>query len=129
MAFAGRVLLGVANGVAIRLTPGEETKTGRLGLAEGIETAIAATNLFGVPTWSVVSLPNLAAVRLPFGVSQVVIFADADDGGAAGELLERAARRLVELGRTVKVWEVRPEIAAGRGADVANAVAVVRGLG
>ena len=78
---------------------------------------------------SVVSLGNLRRVRLPFGVSEVVVFADRDEGGQPRALLERSARGLVAPGRTVKVWEVKPAIAAGKGADVADAVKALQSTG
>jgi DNA primase len=62
---------------AVRLAPAGTL----IGLAEGIETALSAMELFRVPVWCVLG-SNLARLTLPAGVRHVVIFADR---GAAGE--------------------------------------------
>jgi len=69
-----RLSLGPLKGNAIRLFPVAE----RLGVAEGIETALAAYFLSGVPTWSCLNAGALAAVELPFDIAELVIFADRD---------------------------------------------------
>jgi putative DNA primase/helicase len=79
------------NGSAIRLQPHD----GRLGVAEGIETALAATRDFGVPCWSLVNTSLLAGFKLPDEVDHLEIFGDNDAkfGGqaAAYALAHRAA--------------------------------------
>jgi len=47
-----------------------------LGLAEGIETALSAKQLYQIPTWACLSASRLSAVRVPPHVEMVVIFAD-----------------------------------------------------
>jgi predicted P-loop ATPase len=70
-------------------------ENGRLGVAEGIETAIAARILFGIPTWSLVSAGNFINFRPPAGISHVTIFADS---GRDGEACARAlATKLMAL--------------------------------
>jgi putative DNA primase/helicase len=68
-------------GAAIRLAPHGST----LGIAEGIETALAATVLFGVPCWSAVNSTGLEKWQAPAGVTEVVIYGDNDPkfGGQA----------------------------------------------
>lgn len=65
-----------------------------LGIAEGIETALAACCASGVPTVAAYCADNLAAFGWPAGVQRLVIFADNDDSGvgqrAAGALRARA---------------------------------------
>jgi putative DNA primase/helicase len=65
-----------------------------IGIAEGIETALAAWCASAVPTVAAYSAGNLAAWRWPAGVQRLVIFADADKAGreAADALLSRAVR-------------------------------------
>ncbi len=65
---------------------------GVAGIAEGIETALAAWLASGVPTVAAYCAGNLAAWRWPAGVQRIVIFADADKAGreAAGALRARA---------------------------------------
>jgi putative DNA primase/helicase len=81
-------------GGAIRLAASGPT----LGVAEGIETALAAAKLFGVPTWSTTSAPFLTGFEPPPGVKRLVIFGDNDANGrgqaAAYSLAGRLAQRL-----------------------------------
>lgn len=65
-----------------------------LGIAEGIETALAAWCAAGVPTVAAYCAGNLAAWRWPPGLQRLVIFADADKAGreAADSLRARALR-------------------------------------
>lgn len=72
---------GIAKGSAIRLFDAGSV----LGVAEGIETAFAASALFGVPVWSTISSTILSGWQPPDGVEQVIVFADNDPhfGGQA----------------------------------------------
>lgn len=65
-----------------------------LGIAEGIETAMAARCASGVPTVAAYSAGGLAAWQWPRTLRRLVIFADADEAGAkaAAELRQRAMR-------------------------------------
>lgn len=67
-----------------------------LGVAEGIETAIAAALLGGVPVWPCVSAYGLERFVLPAGLRNLYVFADNDENGtgqkAAANLADRAAR-------------------------------------
>ena len=51
---------------------------GILGIAEGIETALAATQLYEVPTWAALNANNLASFEIPADVKHLVIFGDND---------------------------------------------------
>jgi putative DNA primase/helicase len=62
-------------GGAVRLSP----VAAHLGIAEGIETALAASILFGVPCWAALNAGRLAAWEPPAGVERVTIFADNDE--------------------------------------------------
>ena len=77
-------------GAAIRLTPVSRS----LGIAEGIETALAAAELFEVPTWSCISTSGIESFEPPEGVEQIVIFADHDANFAGQAAAYRAAHRL-----------------------------------
>lgn len=63
-----------------------------VGIAEGIETALAAWCASGVPTVAAYCAGNLAAWQWPASVRRIVIFADADKAGreAADTLRARA---------------------------------------
>jgi len=63
----------------------------RLGLAEGIETAISATALFGVPCWATLGSERFRLVALPREVRSLMLFLDHDAGGQRAEQLAREA--------------------------------------
>lgn len=65
---------------------------GVVGIAEGIETALAAMCASNVPTVAAYSACNLAAWKWPAGVQRLMIFGDADKAGrdAADTLQARA---------------------------------------
>ncbi|HEY1146289.1 MAG TPA: toprim domain-containing protein [Allosphingosinicella sp.] len=63
----------------------------RLGLAEGIETALSATALFGVPCWATLGTERFGRVALPHEVRELLLFLDHDAGGRRAERLAREA--------------------------------------
>lgn len=63
----------------------------RLGLAEGIETALSATALFGVPCWATLGTERFRLVGLPDEVEELLLFLDHDAGGRRAEALAREA--------------------------------------
>jgi putative DNA primase/helicase len=69
-----RIIIGHPNGGAVRLAPA----TVELGVAEGIETALSAAELHGIPTWACLNTSTLQAFMVPPAVKRVVIFADRD---------------------------------------------------
>lgn len=82
----------VPDGAAIRLGPVAET----LGVAEGIETALAASALFELPVWATVASAMMEKWVPPEGVREVVIFGDNDaafGGQAAAYALAHRLRR------------------------------------
>ncbi|MCK2097120.1 DUF7146 domain-containing protein [Thauera aromatica] len=86
-------------GAAIRLTPVSAT----LGIAEGIETALAAAELFEVPVWSCISTSGVESFEPPEGVEHVIIFADHDANFAGQAAAYRAAHRMALKGIEVEV--------------------------
>jgi hypothetical protein len=62
-----------------------------LGLAEGIETALSATSLFGVPCWATLGTGRFAHVSIPACVAELYLFPDHDCGGRRAEALAREA--------------------------------------
>lgn len=89
---AGKKMLGSVADAAVRLfaMPAD----GHLGIAEGIETALAAHALFGTAVWAALSADGLARFRWPEGTTRVTIYADAGDVGrqAAAMLSDRLNR-------------------------------------
>lgn len=77
-------------GGAIRLYPHGET----LGIAEGIETAIAAKMLFDVPVWAAMNAQNLEKFKPPKGVKRLFIFGDNDHSHAGQASAHALARRV-----------------------------------
>lgn len=86
---AGKKMLGTIAEAAVRLFPLPED--GHLGVAEGIETALAAQAVFGTPVWAALSADGMARFKWPQGTRRVTIFADAGEVGrqAAATLSDR----------------------------------------
>jgi putative DNA primase/helicase len=105
-------------GGAVRLFP----EASHLGVAEGIETAIAAYELCGLPVWAALSTSGLKAFEPPPGLKAMTIFADHDANNAGQAAAYQLAQRLAAMGLTVYV-EIPPTVGAdfldvlnGRGA-------------
>ena len=75
---------------------------GELGLAEGVESALSATQLHGVPCCATLGARRLDAIDLPRGVRRVHLFADNDEAGRAA--VERAKRRYTNQLLSVRTW-------------------------
>lgn len=116
---------GVLLGGAIRLFPAAP----RMGVAEGIETALAAHRLTGIPVWSCLNANGVSAVDLPFDVEDLVVFADRDrprlraEGFQGPEMPEGAgiyhARKLADRQRALAVKvEIRAPREMGDYADL-----------
>lgn len=80
-----RALGSLASG-AVRLFDPVE---GRLGLAEGIESALAAKALTQIPCWASLGNERFGLVSIPESVRELHLFVDHDAGG---ELAEERAR-------------------------------------
>jgi len=92
-----RRALGSLGTGAVRLAP---PRNGVLGLAEGIETALSAMQLFDVPCWATLGNERFGLVTIPEGVQELLLFLDHDAGGDLAESRAREAyfqdhRRLV----------------------------------
>lgn len=89
---SGKKMLGSVADAAVRLFA--MPTDGHLGIAEGIETALAAHVLFGTAVWAALSADGLARFRWPEGTARVTIYADAGDAGrqAAATLSDRLNR-------------------------------------
>lgn len=110
--------LGAAKGGAIRIGGIGE----RIGVAEGLETALGAWWLIGrrYPVWSAMSTSGMAGIELPLAVNRVVIFPDGDKptrrhgdefvpthGGAGIVAARRLAERMADA-RMPHVIEAEP---------------------
>jgi len=83
--------LGVLHGAAVRLFA---PKGGKLGLAEGIESALSARALTQIPCWATLGNERFGLVSIPESVVELHLFVDHDPGGdlAAIRGLEAYAR-------------------------------------
>lgn len=68
------------NGAAIRLMPPGET----LGIAEGIETALSAAQLYSIPVWASIGTALLESWLPPEGIRKIIVYSD-NDGNFAGQ--------------------------------------------
>jgi putative DNA primase/helicase len=95
-----RLMAGtIAKGSAIRLAPAGDA----LGIAEGIETALSASALFGMPCWAAVNAGMLAAWEPPPEATRIIIFGDNDATYAGQAAAYALARRLRSDGCVVEV--------------------------
>jgi putative DNA primase/helicase len=92
-------------GAAVRLFE----PTDELGVAEGIETALAAHQLFNIPVWAALCDNGMKAFRPPPGVAGIRIFADHDASYVGQEAAYCLARRLVRNGIAAEV-HIPPDI-------------------
>ena len=97
----------IPHGSAIRLMKAAS----HMGIAEGIETALAASLMTGIPTWSVISAPFMKSWEPPKGVKKLTIFSDNDANFTGQHAAYDLARRLVMKGG-IKV-DVRVPAATG----------------
>jgi DNA primase len=74
-------------------------------IAEGVEDALAAHALTGLPAWAALSAGNMAELILPERFREVTIFADADTVGIGHAAA--LARRLQREGRVVRLRRPR----------------------
>ena len=88
-----RVTRGALGAGAVRLGKASDV----VGIAEGVETALAAMQLTEIPCWACIGAKRMHLVALPDSVRELHIFADNDKSG------EEAAERTANLQRHRRV--------------------------
>lgn len=109
---------GSLKGAAVHLsTPDPQ---GRLIVAEGIETALAARELFDLPSVAALSCYGLENLAIPDNVTELFIVADNDPNGAGVKAAEKLALRAVKNGMKAQIWQ--PEILGFDALDELNRI-------
>ncbi|VVT01101.1 DUF7146 domain-containing protein [Erythrobacter sp. EC-HK427] len=90
--------LGSLDQAAVRLFA---PASGRLGLAEGIESAMSAYALTGVPVWATLGNERFGLVSVPDSVTELYLFVDHDAGGELAA--SRGMAAYARDGRTLHV--------------------------
>ena len=96
-----RETIGPMKGGAVRLT--QHHPDLELIVAEGLESAMSATQLFGIPSWAAICANGIETLDLPDAVRRIVIAADhdANDVGLRAALCAR--ERWEAEGRSVRI--------------------------
>jgi putative DNA primase/helicase len=89
---SSKMVLGRARGGVIRLRAFAE----HLGIAEGIETALSASQVFGTAVWASLSKVGVAKFPVLKGVKRLTVFADHDAPGV--QAAEQCCRRYQSAG-------------------------------
>lgn len=110
-----KLSLGAIKGNAARLSCWP-SRDGRWGLAEGVETALAARQLTGIPVWSAIAAGNMPNIVPPPWARHAVVFADHDPAGLDHAAKAAAAFRALQRIETVRV--VRAVDAKADAADI-----------
>lgn len=97
-------MLGSNKGACVRLSADDNVTSG-LGIAEGIETALAVIGNFGVsPVWASLTAGTLARFPVLPGIDCLSIFADNDASGTGSNAANQAAERWTATGRECVIW-------------------------
>ena len=96
----------IPEGSAIRLSEISPV----MGIAEGIETAFAASHRFDMPVWSVVNAGMMKRWKIPGGVEELVIFGDNDANFTGQAAAYHLARRLKQTNNIEVSVMIPPDV-------------------
>jgi putative DNA primase/helicase len=96
-----RAALGPIGGGAVRL--GVLRPDLPLTIAEGVESALAASELKGWPAWAALSAGGIERLILPPEARDIFVAIDRDRNGTGKRAARRAAQRWVRQGRRVRL--------------------------
>lgn len=85
-----------------------------LGVAEGLETALAAYMATGIPTWSTIAASFLEKFTPPEGVEQVLIWADLDRSYTGAKAAVELKQRLWSIGVRAQILLPEADIPDGK---------------
>ena len=90
-----KMMLGRAKGAVVMLG----RSNSRMGIAEGIETALSAQKIFEMPVWACLSTGGIAGFPIISGLKHLTIFADHDKAGvrAAVDCARRYQKNGIEV--------------------------------
>lgn len=91
--------------LAIRADFATPDEQGRLIVAEGIESALAASALFGLPAAAALSAHGMAVFEWPPETRELFIAADNDGNGTGIQAAEKLARRALLEGIKANIWQ------------------------
>jgi putative DNA primase/helicase len=87
------------NGAAVRLHEAGDT----LGVSEGIETALGAHEMFGIPVWAALNENGVKTFQPPAGIQRLIVFGDNDANFVGQDAAYALARRIAKAGTAVEV--------------------------
>jgi putative DNA primase/helicase len=94
----------IGRGAAVRLFE----PTDELAVAEGIETAIAGSEMFGLPTWATLGTAGLESFEPPETIGRLTVLGDADPAFAGQKAAYSLAQRLARERRNLHVVVLIP---------------------